>query len=325
MFSGRHRPRLDLAIAIAKIGGIPAEEIPEMLAHCKKQREGWKYIPVFGQLKTPLPREGPAKSKPVKTCKKGATPQQGVNSATIDSFSEEVTDKSKTILVIDEQYFCELLEEELNIEGFNVLTTINPHNALRVINNTTNLVDLIITDINTYVKDEITFLYKIRKKWPIIPVILHSIMEWFGYPDLAFDRYINKSIDMNNLVMCVNDLLNISSQDNDDSCENLPSPVKVAMRMIRAYKRFNCIELAIERRYITGSNWLMVMCQDEITSLGSGYLGDLIYLILEKENPAAFSETKISKTITDLYNCIKVNAPEEMGSILPLLKDADQF
>jgi len=52
VFSGRHRPRLDLAMAIARLGGIPVDEIDLMLAHCKKQREQWDYAPSWGQFRS---------------------------------------------------------------------------------------------------------------------------------------------------------------------------------------------------------------------------------------------------------------------------------
>jgi transcriptional regulator with XRE-family HTH domain len=63
VFSGRHRPRLDLAMAIARVGGIPIEEIVEMLAHCARQREDWKYAPTYGQVRPPLPRRGKSVKK----------------------------------------------------------------------------------------------------------------------------------------------------------------------------------------------------------------------------------------------------------------------
>ena len=61
VFSGRHRPRLDLAIAIARLGDIPVEEMPEMLEHCRKQHANWKYAPVFGGMRRP--RETQAESR----------------------------------------------------------------------------------------------------------------------------------------------------------------------------------------------------------------------------------------------------------------------
>ena len=53
VFSGRHRPRLDLALAIAKIMHIPLDEIEVMLAHCKQQRADWSYVPTWGKLRSP--------------------------------------------------------------------------------------------------------------------------------------------------------------------------------------------------------------------------------------------------------------------------------
>jgi transcriptional regulator with XRE-family HTH domain len=74
VFSGRHRPRLDLSLAMAKIFGITAEEIPDMLAHCKSQRESWKYAPTWGRTRPPLPRGGPSTSKEKKGKKAGGDP-----------------------------------------------------------------------------------------------------------------------------------------------------------------------------------------------------------------------------------------------------------
>jgi hypothetical protein len=50
----------------------------------------------------------------------------------------------------------------------------------------------------------------------------------------------------------------------------------------------------------------------------SKYLGDLVFCVSEKENPVALSEHYEDRTIKDLYEFFKKNAPEEIGSSLEL-------
>jgi hypothetical protein len=57
VFSGRHRPRLDLALAIAKVGGVPLNEIDKMLKHTAEQHKSWKYAPTWGQLLSPREKQ----------------------------------------------------------------------------------------------------------------------------------------------------------------------------------------------------------------------------------------------------------------------------
>jgi len=61
VFSGRHRPRLDLAMAIAKVGGVPLDEIDVMLKHTEAQHKAWQYAPTWGQLSAP--RENQARKQ----------------------------------------------------------------------------------------------------------------------------------------------------------------------------------------------------------------------------------------------------------------------
>jgi hypothetical protein len=82
VFSGRHRPRLDLALALAKLGGFPVTELDAMLKHCAKQRKDWKYVPVFGRVSADKPSIAVSKEIP------GAYVEEGIDEArAVDSRS----------------------------------------------------------------------------------------------------------------------------------------------------------------------------------------------------------------------------------------------
>ena len=64
VFSGRHQPRLALAIAIARLGDIPVEEMDAMLKHCAAQRKAWRYAPTFGDTRAPRDGKKDGRRKP---------------------------------------------------------------------------------------------------------------------------------------------------------------------------------------------------------------------------------------------------------------------
>jgi len=75
VFAGRHRPRLDLALAIAKVGGVPLNEIGKMLEHTAAQHKAWKYAPTWGQLISPRERQA-RNCAPKAKCKEDTTSEE---------------------------------------------------------------------------------------------------------------------------------------------------------------------------------------------------------------------------------------------------------
>ena len=77
----------------------------------------------------------------------------------------------ETILVVDdEKNYLVVLEALLSEEGYEVLTTPNPLEALEIINNVD--LDLVITDMKMPKMDGIIFLEKVKEKKPELPVIM---------------------------------------------------------------------------------------------------------------------------------------------------------
>jgi hypothetical protein len=101
-------------------------------------------------------------------------------------------------------------------------------------------------------------------------------------------------------------------------------PISIAKTMLRAFNLFKeenpnsmrdeGLRYAIESRY----QIVKAMNSSEIESClkSSKCLGDLVLCVIEKENPVALSEHYENRTIIDLYEFFKKNAPEEIGSTL---------
>jgi hypothetical protein len=101
-------------------------------------------------------------------------------------------------------------------------------------------------------------------------------------------------------------------------------PVSIAKTMLRAFNHYKeknpnstrdeALRYAIESRY----QIVNVMNKEEIESClkRTKYLGDLVFCVIEKENPVALSEHYEDRTINDLYEFFKKNALEEIGSDL---------
>lgn len=109
----------------------------------------------------------------------------------------------KTILVVDNSSSTLLLlKEEFEEAGYQVLTTESGQEALEVLNNASQQVDLVITNLRHAGPDMLDFIWFIKKTWPDLPVICHTAL--YKYKDLAlderpFDDFVDKSSDLTRL------------------------------------------------------------------------------------------------------------------------------
>jgi DNA-binding NtrC family response regulator len=109
----------------------------------------------------------------------------------------------KTILVVDNSYSTLLLlKEEFAEAGYEVLTTESGQEALEVLNNPSQPVDLVITNLRHAGPNMLDFIWLIKKNWPGLPVICHTAL--YKYKDLAlqerpFDDFVDKSSDLTRL------------------------------------------------------------------------------------------------------------------------------
>ncbi len=113
----------------------------------------------------------------------------------------------KILIVDDEEPLRMLYEEELNREGYEVLTASNGKEALSLLEKTKP--DLIILDIMMPVMDGMETLGPVHGKNRDIPIILHtSYPEFRGdFKSWAADAYITKSPDLTELKSKVRELL----------------------------------------------------------------------------------------------------------------------
>jgi DNA-binding NtrC family response regulator len=117
----------------------------------------------------------------------------------------------KTILVVDNSYSTLLLlKEEFEEAGYEVLTTESGQEALEVLNNPSQNVDLVITNLRHAGPDMLDFIWLIKKTWPDLPVICHTAL--YKYKDLAlqerpFDDFVDKSSDLTRLKDSVDRLI----------------------------------------------------------------------------------------------------------------------
>ncbi len=115
--------------------------------------------------------------------------------------------KKKILVVEDEEGLRLLYEEELNAEGYEVLTARNGREAIQQLE--VGKPDLIILDIVMPVMDGMEALGRIVGKDRKIPIILNT--SYSGYQqDLmswAADAYLTKSADLSELKDKVRELL----------------------------------------------------------------------------------------------------------------------
>ena len=111
-----------------------------------------------------------------------------------------MAEQPRKILVVDDEDSIQLLyREELEDEGYEVISVMNGEDALKEFNE--NPPDLVVLDINMPGIDGIEVLRQMKQAKPGIPVILSS-----AYPEYkqdlaswASDDYIVKSFNMDEL------------------------------------------------------------------------------------------------------------------------------
>ena len=119
------------------------------------------------------------------------------------SLGQEVEDRMKTILLVDNSYSTLLLlKEEFEEAGYAVLTTESGQVAIEILNNPSPKVDLLITNLRHAGPDRLDFIWLIKKTWPDLPVICHTAL--YNYQNLApqerpFDAFVDKSSDLTGL------------------------------------------------------------------------------------------------------------------------------
>jgi DNA-binding NtrC family response regulator len=117
--------------------------------------------------------------------------------------NREVEDRMKTILVVDNSYSTLLLlREEFAEAGYAVLTTESGQEALDILKNPSQKIDLLITNLRHAGPDMLDFMWLIKKTWPDLPVICHTAL--YKYKNLApqerpFDAFVDKSSDLSGL------------------------------------------------------------------------------------------------------------------------------
>lgn len=109
----------------------------------------------------------------------------------------------KTILIVDNSYSTLLmLKEEFEGAGYQVLATESGKEALKILNNSSKAVDLVITNLRHTGPDKLDFIWLIKKNWPKLPVICHTALyEYKELPphDRPFDDLVEKSFDLTKL------------------------------------------------------------------------------------------------------------------------------
>lgn len=105
----------------------------------------------------------------------------------------------KILIVDDEEVIRMLYGEELEEEGYNVVTAGSGHGLMEMIDR--EKPDLVILDIKMAEHDGLDLLQEIRKSFYNIPVILCSAYSSFkgDLKSIAADYYVVKSADLSEL------------------------------------------------------------------------------------------------------------------------------
>ncbi len=113
----------------------------------------------------------------------------------------------KILLVEDEPYLLELYREELQDDGYEVLTTMDGEEA--ILKTKKELPDLVILDIKIKKLHGLEVLKKIKEFNKDLPVILNSAYETFksDFSSWIADAYLIKSSNLSELKEKVRDLL----------------------------------------------------------------------------------------------------------------------
>ncbi len=131
-------------------------------------------------------------------------------------FCQEISDndsmKKKILVVEDEESLRLLYEEELEAEGYEVLTAGNGREAIQQLEK--GKPDLIILDIVMPVMDGIEALGRIVGKERKIPIILNTSYSGYrqDFMSWAADAYVTKSDDLTELKSKIRELLEISGK-----------------------------------------------------------------------------------------------------------------
>ena len=115
--------------------------------------------------------------------------------------------KRKILLVEDEESLRLLYKEELETDGYEVLTAPNGKEALRQLDK--GKPDLIILDIVMPVMDGMEALEQIMGRERTIPIIIHTSYPGYreDFMSWAADAYVTKSSDLGELKKKVKELL----------------------------------------------------------------------------------------------------------------------
>jgi len=115
--------------------------------------------------------------------------------------------KRKILLVEDEESLRLLYKEELETDGYEVLTAPNGKEALRQLDK--GKPDLIILDIVMPVMDGMEALEQIMGRERSIPIIIHTSYPGYreDFMSWAADAYVSKSSDLGELKKRVKELL----------------------------------------------------------------------------------------------------------------------
>ena len=126
-------------------------------------------------------------------------------------FCQEISDndcmKKKILVVEDEESLRLLYEEELEAEGYEVLTAGNGREAIQQLEK--GKPDLIILDIVMPVMDGMEALGRILAKGRKIPIVLNTSYSGYrqDFMSWAADAYVTKSDDLTELKNKVRELL----------------------------------------------------------------------------------------------------------------------
>jgi len=136
----------------------------------------------------------------------------------------------KTILIIDKHYSTLLmLQEEFEEAGYKVVTTDSGDEALKILNDNSRPVDLIITNLRHAGPDMLDFLWHIKRAWPDLPVICFTALSSYkklALEDRPFDDLIEKSSDLTKLKKSVDQHINKMGPNVGDMStkDNHPTP-----------------------------------------------------------------------------------------------------
>lgn len=101
-------------------------------------------------------------------------------------------EQRKTILVVDDESHIRLMMEDLLMDEYNVLTASNGMEALKVVAQKQDVIDLIITDIMMPEMDGMTLLKEMKVRYPDIGVMMISA---FGNIRMAVEAMRNGAYD----------------------------------------------------------------------------------------------------------------------------------